>query len=404
MPTGSRRPRYGLARALRTPFHLDVPEASSVSLRLPYGAAMTTTAAPLDLYVSNPRLVRQNSGSVRYRVEHGDRSLAPFTVAAPQGRIVDLGTEFEVNAAGGNVTIVHVETGKVRVEPNHGEGVEARSGERTVLSEAKALTEPASSSAASAAVAAPPNDLRVTYRPTEKVMGLADPVRVFMRPRTITLSPETPSALKKSPPFTSERPLIGVVQSSVDGRVVNAAIACDQKLNGKTRIYLDSNLNGDLTDDPVFTEGEDFKPGQYFAAGLAGHNDALWLRRPVRVDTASTPPHVETIADQVEYVNRVYLAGDVELPAAATSPGVGQPRSPSAYLLLDTNSDGGYVDDDGSLGVWSQADAKSDALLLLTASPPSKPAAFGGYRWTLARGVVGRVCLVGQTRLGERAK
>lgn len=383
---------------LSLPIHLDFAEASAVTLRMPHGARLSTLQTPCDMYLSSSRLVRQNSGIVTYRIEHNGRGLAPFTVAAPQGRVVDIGTEFEVDAAKPNATVVRVDAGKVRVEPNHGTTVEANQGERAIVTDTRAVTETvpaadgkATGQSAEKKASTSPDEVRVVYRPQEKVMSPTDPLRVFSRPRTLTLAPDPPPSLKKRPPFTSERPVMGMLQTFVEGRVVEAAVACDQKLDGKTRIYLDANLNGDLTDDPTFSEGEEFKPGQLFAAGLLGHNDALWLRSPVRVDTSTLPPKVEGIPGQLEYINRVYLSGEVEVPLSQSAP----PRPRSVYMLLDTNSDGSYVDNDGSLAIWAQADPATGVPALLNATTPTKPAAYMGYRWTLSRELSGEYTLTG---------
>ena len=395
---------------LRVPVRLRFEEGAQASFRLPGGERIRSVGVLSEVDIAQGRLVRQGLGTLNYRIEH-EEGRPPFTVESPQGRIVDLGTEFEVSVTDPKATVVRVKEGNVSVEPVRGQKVEIKEGDQTILTETQAVTEKQlpSPSASMAKPVVPsksnttpaPSETRISYRPAEKVLGVDDPLRSLVRPRTITLAPGKPAPASTLPPFTSERLLVGQLDSYVGGRLVQATIVSDEKVNGKTRLYLDANLNGDLTDDPAFMEDVDFKPGKPFEAGLMGHNDSLWLQRPVNVDTTVSPPAVHGIANRLQYTNRVYLSGEVEMPGGRA----GAEKTHLSYQLLDTDSDGDYTDEDGALGVWSlPAKAVGDQPTILAAAPPNKPAAFMGYRWSLSRELSGDYSLVGQPSKNEEAQ
>lgn len=235
--------------------------------------------------------------------------------------------------------------------------------------------------------------LQISYKPKKMMLTAGSNLFALVQPQSIALSAdEAPVQLKKAPPFTSAKPLLGVLKMRLEDRVVEAVVACDQKLNGKWRIYFDSNLNGDLTDDPSFTEGEDFLAGQFFEVGLLDRNNALWLRRPVKIDLNATSGSVGVVEDRLEFINRTYYAGEVTIKGGET--GVGKGKKPM-FLLLDADSDGDYFDADGSLGVWADGGGKEDSYEVASLAPIGSPTLHAGYQWNLARDLGGGFQLTG---------
>ena len=124
---------------LRLPTTLVVAIGARADLRLA-DQSLLSASGPVVACIENPRTVRQASGSVSYRVEKG-QSPEPFTVKVPQGRVIDLGTEFRVTVSEDNKTQVQVELGRVRLAPSQGQIVEASAGERAILSTTEATLE-----------------------------------------------------------------------------------------------------------------------------------------------------------------------------------------------------------------------------------------------------------------------
>ena len=148
---------------------------------------------------------------------------------------------------------------------------------------------------------------------------------------------------------------------------------------------MDGNGNGDLTDDAMFEEGEDFVGAQPFAAGLMGRNDALWLTRPVRLDRSGETPRAVAVPERIEATNRMYLKGEVEIPTTREDG-----EMPDVQLLLfDTDSDGDYGDSEGAMGVWAMENETDGLWRPLALLPMNETASFGGYLWRLERGSSG---------------
>lgn len=382
----------------RFPVDISLGEGARLHLALPHETEVTL-ASTASVRFEAPRTARQTTGTVVYRVNQRGGSLADFTVQVPQGRIVDLGTEFEVTVREGAPTEIRILEGSVDVVPAAGAGVSASAGERALLTRARALKEATPEAADPAALARMaqqddprPDRVELVFQAEEAVLGTKDGLLALLRPQIATLTQGSwPEGLGNAPPFTSEQPYLGVLRMRIDGKDRAVVLASDRKLSGRWRIYLDENLNGDLTDDVLFEEGEDFVGAQPFAAGLMGRNDALWLRRPVRLDRSGDTSRAVAVPGRIECMNRLYQRGEVDIPTRA---GEAAERKPW-LTVLDTDSDGDYTDPEGAIGVWvlnGEKDGVSQPLALL---PLEGSSVFAGYRWHVQTDPSGQLVLSG---------
>ena len=225
--------------------------------------------------IEHVRLVRQYSGLVWYSIIPSQKisRKGQFEVMVPQGSILVEGTEFEVDLKEENTAVIHVEEGRVRIVPtqSRGRGATAAKGDRAILNNREVVVEEVvlvDEDALSVSEAAKRDEkgdedtsTEIVYKYSRSLLTHKSPLISFVQPQTIMLFDDLPpGVLKKSVPFTSESPLWGILATWIDERPVEALVACDKKLDEKWRIYFDANLNGDLTDDPSFTEGIDFVP------------------------------------------------------------------------------------------------------------------------------------------------
>ena len=381
------------------PLRLRLAEVAEASIHFPHGTAVRLSASA-DVLLIDSRRVRQFVGTAAYRIPVQGGGLNDFTVYVPQGSIVDLGTDFEVVVADDERAVVRVESGQVRVTPRDGSADVAGARQLVVLTPQKAVTEDIKAPEAdpakvpAAAAGTPPDHVEAVFRPQRNVLQADTPLTVFVRPQPVAMPVLTPGsqAASKAPPFTSSAPRAGIIRTRVNEQPAEVAVACDTKLNGEVWIYVDANMNGDLTDDPHFQEGADFVAGEAFAAGLAEHSDSLWLLRPIRVNTAASPPSASVVEDRLDCINRAYLEGELELPDSGAGPAGLRQR----FLLLDTDSDGDYGDLDGSLGVWVSGSKPGETMQVLNVAPPGRPTTHMGYRWTLSRNLSGDFVMSGE--------
>ena len=385
---------------VRFPSLLETGHDGFSALALPYASELRLEGGAR-LRLDGARQVYQEAGTVNYRIERSGGGLSAFTVNVSQGRIVDLGTEFEVEVRDNDAAVVRVREGQVRVIPVRGAAVSSKAGEQSILTPVRAVSEPIPAPLSEAERAklsgdeepSTPATVSLDYVPETAVLQRDDVLLSLLRSqRTELVAGSVPEGLRKAPPFTSRRPAMGVLAMRSEGREQAIAVACDEKLSGRLRIYFDANVNGDLTDDVMFEEGEDFVPGQSFAAGLLGSNDALWLRCPVRLEVENGEPRAVVVKDQLECTNRRYLRGDVVIPTASKA----ETKSRSMLLLLDTDSDGDFGDPEGSLGVWAVQSPDDVAPRPLALQPTDETGLFGGYRWRLERNLSGTMVLHGE--------
>ncbi len=385
------------------PAHLRLAKDARIELRLPHKTGMSGFSGA-DIHLAGSREVSQESGVVYYSVLKTEKGLDDFTVHVPHGDIVDLGTEFEVSVLENKATVVRVDSGRVRIKANSGDVLQAGGGERAILSREGAITElspaPGVFGGTENEKDEVPDGIEVAYSPRVGLLDKDDDLLTFVKAQEIVLSANGAPNVVRAPPFTSNLPLLGTIHTRVDGHVAQVAVACDEKLNGKGRIYFDADLNGDLTDDPYFDEGEDYAAGQPFTTGLLGKNNTVWLQRPIRIDRSSSPPTVGVAADRLEYINRVYLEDEVEI----AMPDSDENKVKHRFVLLDTDSDGDCFDPGGSLGLWTTLGNSESAPRIIDVAPLDKPVAHMGYKWTLKRGISDELTLVGQKLNKDRHK
>lgn len=80
-------------------------------------AAMVKLTGPCEFEMTGPNRARLNAGTLRAFVP---RQSAGFTIDVPGGRIVDLGTEFDVHVSGGGVVELYVAEGRVEFHRDAG--------------------------------------------------------------------------------------------------------------------------------------------------------------------------------------------------------------------------------------------------------------------------------------------
>lgn len=383
---------------LHFPTRLRVPDDAQVTLHLPHRTQMIVSGST-ELALTGARDVTQQSGSVNYTVSQQGPSLDSFTVTVPQGRIVDLGTVFDVTVRDELVAHIQVRSGEIRAKPkdHSGESVLVGANTGVILNRQQAVlyTIPEPNTPAVLTPTTPdPSPLparqqRVSLQPRVDVMKAGDPLLMFVQAQIVTLSKQPIHSDLKIPPMTLEPPLSGTLGVRSATGPVEVTVLCDRKLDGTWRIYWDANLNRDLSDDPVFVEGEDFVGDGLFSAGLSDRHDHLWLKRPISIDRSVSPPRLQRQMDRLEVYNRCYRVAEVNVVNTSGSTSPIQRR----VLLLDSDSDGDYGDRDGSLLVWARP---GETGIGVRAVVPTQ-AAFTdlGSRWSLERTLSGDYTLVG---------
>lgn len=387
---------------VRFPFDLRVDPGGKAVVRLPGGNRMSIEE-PASLTVDASQQVRQTAGAVHYRIDQW-RKEDPFTVRIPQGTVVDLGTEFTVDVDSKKGSVIRVQTGRVRVMPRTGGGsVGAVAGDRVLVNDRQAVVESAvpvararseSVPATGTKESTPGKPLRIPYRPVKRMLASDSHLSSFISGASIPLTTgAVPPQVKKLPPFTSSSPHLGVLETRVNDRDIEAVVACDRKLSGKWRVYFDGNLNGDLTDDVSFTEGEDFVAGRPFRAGTINENHAVYLRLPIRISHTGESPTAEVARDRIDFLNYNYLAGDVAIPSDPDSKG--EPVQ-QQFLLLDSNSNGNYFENVGALAVWTNGRSDEPPQAVRALGPFGSSTVNLGFRWALERDLSGSLFLVGE--------
>lgn len=230
--------------------------------------------------------------------------------------------------------------------------------------------------------------LHLRARPIRKTLAAGSPLAGLVHYQPIPLSTTPPDLVRMAPPFTSTQPLFGVLRTRLDGREIQVALACDKKVNGRWRFYLDANADGDLTNDPSFSEGEDFVADEAFEAGLLDRSKALWLRHPLALQRPGEEPQ------RLEFVNRRYDSAPLTIPGpecAATTHGLTLELN-----LLDAGDDGATSNSLGALAVWTIGGGEAARERIVALAPAGAPVAFAGRQWTLTRLPGGEIDLSGR--------
>ena len=107
--------------------------------------------------------------------------------------------------------------------------------------------------------------------------GIADKVRGF-RPLPLALTNTAPESIKRAP-LGLTKPRYGSLQIGPADAPATILVITDQAGDKPTRLFLDSNVNGDLTDDPInmWTENRATRPNG--TAPQAYHNNG-WISIP----------------------------------------------------------------------------------------------------------------------------
>lgn len=332
--------------------------------------------------------MNQVDGFAFYQVTKNNEK-NPFTVQVPFGEIVDISTEFTINVIDRKDALVEVNKGKVEVYTKEerrrmllSEGeriVLGKNGLRPTLAMALPISQKhtaggiaGSTISQTPPVALPCNFQRKTFSTESQLTALIKPSII-----TMTTGPK-PTVLRKAPPFTSRTPYMGVLSFAYKSHQVNMPVAMDKKLNKKWRIYIDSNQNGDLNDDPSFNQDEDYQLGVPFLAGTIDDEFAVYLRL-----TKTNSSY------QLEFLNWNYLESD--FPSEKTE------LSNHYFTIIDSNSNGAYQDQDGAMMVWTEDQASETLLEQIDAiSPINLSTMLHGHRWRVLQNTRGGLILSGQ--------
>ena len=180
-------------------------------------------------------------------------------------------------------------------------------------------------------------------------------------PQRLKLSTTKPESLKKAPDGLAS-PLYGEIKIGPKESPSTCFVVLDEPAGKTSRLFVDSNLNGDLTDDPAPNWGDKKMPGRGgkevvihmgdadlripFAAGA--QTGRISLYRFDKNDSSRAP-----LMDSIFYYRDYALKGDVKLggktyPAMladelATGDFRGKDGAQSgARLLIDANADGKF--------------------------------------------------------------
>lgn len=216
-------------------------------------------------------------------------------------------------------------------------------------------------------------------------------------PQRLKLSSTKPESLKKAPDGLAES-LYGELKIGPREAPSTCVIIVDEPAGKPTRLYVDTNLNGDLTDDPAPNWEDRKMPGRNGGEVIVHIGDAevklpfasgarsgrLGIYRFDQGDTARAP-----LMDSIFYYRDYALKGDVKLggktyPAMladelATGDFRGKDDKQSgARLLIDANADGKFDGRRESYDVakpfniggttWELADLKADGSFKIVKS------------------------------------
>ncbi len=115
--------RIGSDERLRFPVRIRTERDTSLFLRMPYGTSISTASTDVELELLGPHEVVQSAGQARYAVLSGQTHPVGFAVNVPQGRVLDLGTRFEVSVEKDKPTTISVTAGRVELTNRAGERV-----------------------------------------------------------------------------------------------------------------------------------------------------------------------------------------------------------------------------------------------------------------------------------------
>jgi thiol-disulfide isomerase/thioredoxin len=169
-------------------------------------------------------------------------------------------------------------------------------------------------------------------------------------PQKLDLSRKRPASLKKAPPL--KNPLYGVLPAKSDGGK-RFNIAIDQPKGGPSLLYVDSNGNGDLSDDASaewaasgYGNGYTAYSGGAFIELSAGADKlraffGMYLFDPADPSRASLKD-VLLYYREYAYSGRATIGGETYPAVLSDESASGDFRSPGTLLLLDRDGDGKF--------------------------------------------------------------
>lgn len=374
-----------VGETLRFPVIVEVKDGGVLQLAYSGGVELEAQA-DTRLRLIDALSVNQQTGTASYRIPDPDAD-RPFTVMIPHGSVVDLGTAFAINLNHPTWAEVSVQEGAVEAIPRRGESQRVSAGERGLMSATGVRVEPI----------LPPAEengerggelIAVDLSPTRRTLSLASNLAQFIHPGTVGLSGgDSLNHLQKAPATTD--PLGGTIRFKDGEDFVELNVLADRGRDDRWQLYVDINGNGDLTDDPVYTEGVDFLPGTLFPVGSTESGKAVWLSRPAPSSNANQVADAEV---RLDYYNLNYLVADVDLPV-----GRGGETVRDKLILLDRDSDGDYGNEGGALALWTNEPDSTGRFHVHGIGFVGEPLVHRGWRWSLGESDTGgRIRLEGE--------
>ncbi|MCX7024755.1 MAG: TlpA disulfide reductase family protein [Spirochaetes bacterium] len=175
----------------------------------------------------------------------------------------------------------------------------------------------------------------------------------YYLPRQLNLLPKAPASLKKAPAFRN--PLYGVIPASSDGgRLFHVVV--DEPAGTSATLYVDSNGNGDMTDDPpadweAFRSASGYSPclggaPLSLVAGTASMSAYFAMYRFDRADPerAAYATSLFYYSDYA-YQGRADIGGTSYRVVLSDENASGDFSASGASLLVDRNADGAFDTD-----------------------------------------------------------
>jgi peroxiredoxin len=217
-------------------------------------------------------------------------------------------------------------------------------------------------------------------------------------PQRLKLSAALPESVKKSPPEVTA-PLYGEMKIGPADAPAKIIVLLDEPAGKPSRLFVDSNANGDLTDDPTPNWNERKTPGRNGTENTIRIGDFMvkipYAAGPVTAQLAAyrfdkNDPTRAALMDSIFYYREYALKGDITLGGKSYTAmladdqttgdfrGKSDGQSAGVRLLVDANADGKYdsrreaydVRKPFNIGgtTWEIADLTADGLFKIVKS------------------------------------
>ena len=184
----------------------------------------------------------------------------------------------------------------------------------------------------------------------------------FYVPQRLKLNAALPDSVKK-PPADITAPLFGEIKIGPTDAPATIILLLDEPADKPSRLFVDSNANGDLTDDPAPKWNERKTPGRNGTENTIRIGDFTvkipYSTGPAEAQLAvyrfdKNDPARAALTDSIFYYRDYALKGDVTLAgksypamlvddqASGDFRGNSSGQSPGVRLLVDVNADGKY--------------------------------------------------------------